>query len=74
VGKEMFTRAIHWASSRGKAPFVPMNCAALPRDLVESQMFGHRKGSFTGAVASHAGLLQAESRAVPCTTNCRRMD
>jgi len=59
VGKEMFARAIHRASPRGKAPFVPINCAALPRDLVESEMFGHRKGSFTGAVASHAGLLQA---------------
>jgi DNA-binding NtrC family response regulator len=59
VGKEMFARAIHRASPRGKAPFVPVNCAALPRELVESEMFGHRKGSFTGALANHVGLLRA---------------
>jgi DNA-binding NtrC family response regulator len=59
VGKEMFARAIHRASPRGKAPFVPVNCAALPRELVESEMFGHCKGSFTGAVANHIGLLRA---------------
>jgi DNA-binding NtrC family response regulator len=59
VGKEMFARAIHRASPRGKGPFVPVNCAALPRELVESEMFGHRKGSFTGAVANHIGLLRA---------------
>ena len=58
VGKEVVARAIHHASHvRGKL-FLPVNCGAIPENLLESQLFGHAKGAFTGAVASHEGLFQ----------------
>lgn len=59
VGKEMLARAIHNASPRAEKAFVPMNCAALPHDLIESELFGYRKGAFTGAVSDRGGLFQA---------------
>ncbi|MBL4833129.1 MAG: sigma-54-dependent Fis family transcriptional regulator [Pseudomonas sp.] len=58
-GKELVARRIHSLSSRSLAPFVPVNCGAIPSELMESEFFGHRKGSFTGAVADKPGLFQA---------------
>ncbi len=57
-GKEVFARAIHAASGRTSAPFVVFDCGATPRDLVESILFGHEKGSFTGAVTTREGLFE----------------
>lgn len=55
VGKELCAEAVHQCSARAKKPFVALNCAAIPKDLMESQIFGHVKGAFTGAVADYQG-------------------
>jgi len=58
TGKELVARLIHDSGPRAKGPFVPVNCGAIPAELMESEFFGHRKGSFTGAISDKAGLLQ----------------
>jgi two-component system response regulator PilR (NtrC family) len=59
VGKELVARLIHEQGSRAAGPFVPVNCGAIPAELMESELFGHKKGSFTGAHADKEGLFQA---------------
>ncbi|UOG76367.1 sigma-54 dependent transcriptional regulator [Hymenobacter tibetensis] len=57
-GKELFAQAIHTASARRSKPFVAVNCSAFPKDLLESELFGYRKGAFTGALADKRGLME----------------
>jgi transcriptional regulator with PAS, ATPase and Fis domain len=58
TGKELIARAIHQGSSRRTNKFIPFNCSAAPRDLIESQLFGHRKGAFSGAASDHRGIIK----------------
>jgi formate hydrogenlyase transcriptional activator len=62
TGKELIAKAIHNQSSRREAPFLKMNCAAIPADLLENELFGHEKGAFTGAVAQTMGRFQLAHR------------
>lgn len=58
TGKELVAKALHGCSTRNKGPFIPVNCGAIPKDLLESELFGHRKGSFTGAISDRKGRFQ----------------
>ncbi|MGE0131022.1 MAG: sigma 54-interacting transcriptional regulator, partial [Blastocatellales bacterium] len=59
TGKELFARAVHLMSARHHQPFIPFNCAAISRELAESHLFGHRRGSFTGALTDNQGVIRA---------------
>ena len=58
TGKELAAKIIHYNSSRSQAPFIPLNCAAIPKDLLESELFGHEKGAFTGALNTRIGRFE----------------
>jgi two-component system response regulator AtoC len=58
TGKELVAKTIHYNSSRAEHPFIPINCGAIPRDLLESELFGHEKGAFTGAVSTRVGRFE----------------
>jgi transcriptional regulator with PAS, ATPase and Fis domain len=58
TGKELAARAIHAGSRRGQKPFIAVNCSALSRELLESELFGHERGAFTGAVSAHKGRFE----------------
>jgi nitrogen regulation protein NR(I) len=62
TGKELIAKTIHYASSRSEAPFIPVNCAAIPKDLLESELFGHEKGAFTGALNTRIGRFELANK------------
>src|ERR1035441_5634013 len=62
VGKEVFARAIHGYSNRADKPLVSVNCGAIPEGILESELFGHKKGSFTGAMENRKGYRSEERR------------
>ena len=74
TGKELFAQAIHSASSRAGHPFIPVNCAAIPENLLESELFGYEKGAFTGAVARRIGKFEEASEGTLLLDEISEMD
>ena len=74
VGKEVFAQYIHQQSSRSNAPFVAINCAAIPENMLESVLFGYEKGSFTGAVSAHAGKFEQAQKGTLLLDEISEMD
>jgi len=74
TGKELFARALHHLSTRASGPFIPINCAAIPRDLLESELFGHEKGAFTGAEARRIGKFELADKGTVFLDEIGEMD
>lgn len=72
VGKDIVARRLHDLSARRDGPFVPVNCGAIPPDIAESQLFGHEKGSFTGAIAQRKVSSKPRAAARCCSTRSRK--
>ena len=72
TGKELIAHAIHYNSMRSTKPFVKVSCAALPESLIESELFGHEKGAFTGAQQRKTGTVRAGGRRHPLPRRDRR--
>ncbi len=72
TGKELIASAIHQNSKRAKAPFIKINCSAIPSELIESELFGHKRGSFTGALADRPGVHRAGRRRLAPARRDRR--
>ena len=74
TGKELVAKAIHYNSKQAKKPFVPVNVAAIPKDLIESELFGHEKGSFTGASARRIGKFEEANKGTLFLDEIAEMD
>jgi len=70
TGKELVAHALHRASSRAASPFIAVNSGAIPRELIESELFGHEKGSFTGAMARRIGHFEAANTGTLFLVTC----
>jgi len=74
TGKELVVRALHYSSSRASKPFIPINCAAIPESLIESELFGHEKGAFTGANSRRSGVFEAANEGTLFIDEIAEMD
>ena len=72
TGKELVARALHENSSRKDKPFIKVNCAAIPKELIESELFGYERGAFTGAVAASRGASSSPTAARSSSTRSAR--